>query len=74
MHVVRFGPREMRICIYTKTLTQRLDEGIIKMAHEIILQLAKQSEALRLLKDHRATSTSVANKGNDVSHPGGGPR
>jgi glycosyltransferase involved in cell wall biosynthesis len=30
-------------------------------------------EVLRLLKDHRAASTSVANNRNDVSYPGGGP-
>ena len=28
----------MRICIYTKRLTQRLDEGIVKVAHEMIHQ------------------------------------
>jgi glycosyltransferase involved in cell wall biosynthesis len=38
----------MRICIYTKTLTQRLDEGIVKVAHEMIHQLAKHSEVLTL--------------------------
>jgi hypothetical protein len=57
-----------------KTLTGGLGEEIAKMADEIVHQVARQSEVLRLLKDHRATSTSVANKGNDVSHPGGGPR
>jgi hypothetical protein len=62
----------MDICVYTKTPTQRLDEGVVKMAHEIICQLAKQGEVLRLPDNHRATSTSVANKGIDVSHPGGG--
>jgi glycosyltransferase involved in cell wall biosynthesis len=38
----------MRICIYTKTLTQRLDEGIVKVAHEMIHQLSKHSEVLAL--------------------------
>ena len=63
----------MKICIYTKTLTQHLDEGIVKMAHEIIRQLAKQSEVQLPLENYRATLASVANKGNDISHPGGGP-
>ena len=68
----RLGPREMKICIYTKTLTQRLDEGIVRMAHDMIHQLAKQREVQLLLENHRATLTSVINKGNDASHPGGG--
>jgi hypothetical protein len=63
----------MKICIYAKTLTQRLQEGIAKMAHELIHQLAKRSEVELPLENHRATSASVANRGNDISHPGVGP-
>jgi len=38
----------MRICIYTKRLTQRLDEGIARVAHEMVNRLAKHDEVLTL--------------------------
>jgi len=38
----------MRICIYTKRLTQRLDEGMAKVAHEMISGLARHDEVLTL--------------------------
>ena len=38
----------MRICIYTKRLTQRLDEGIARVAHEMISGLARHDEVLTL--------------------------
>jgi glycosyltransferase involved in cell wall biosynthesis len=38
----------MRICIYTKRLTQRLDEGIVRVAHEIAHQLLRHHEVLTL--------------------------
>jgi len=38
----------MRICIYTKRLTQRLDEGIVRVAHDLAHQLAKNHEVLTL--------------------------
>ncbi|MDM7999868.1 MAG: glycosyltransferase family 4 protein [Dehalococcoidia bacterium] len=38
----------MRICIYTKRLTQRLDEGIARVAHELASGLAKHHEVLTL--------------------------
>ena len=46
--MVRLGPAKMRICIYTKRLTQRLDEGIVRVAHEVVNQLAKNHEVLTL--------------------------
>lgn len=46
--MVRLGPAKMRICIYTKRLTQRLDEGIVRVAHEVAHQLAKNHEVLTL--------------------------
>jgi glycosyltransferase involved in cell wall biosynthesis len=38
----------MRICIYTKRLTQRLDEGIVRVAHEIVRGISKYHEVLTL--------------------------
>lgn len=38
----------MRICIYTKRLVQHLDEGIARVAHEMISGLAKDDEVLTL--------------------------
>ena len=38
----------MRICIYTKRLTQRLDEGMARVAHEMISGLARHDEVLTL--------------------------
>jgi len=38
----------MRICIYTKRLTQRLDEGMAKVAHETVSGLARHDEVLTL--------------------------
>jgi glycosyltransferase involved in cell wall biosynthesis len=38
----------MRICIYTKKLTQRLDEGIARVAHEMVNRLVEHDEVLVL--------------------------
>ena len=38
----------MRVCIYTKMLTQRLDEGMVRVAYEIVRQLSKHHEVLTL--------------------------
>lgn len=34
----------MRICIYTKRLTQRLDEGVVRVAHETVTGLARLND------------------------------
>ncbi len=44
----------MRVCIYTKRLAKHIDEGFIKVAHEVIHQLARHHEVLALFSmgDH----------------------
>src|SRR4030042_2350478 len=44
----------MRVCIYTKRLAKQIDEGVMKVAHEVIHQSAKHHEVLALFSmgDH----------------------
>jgi glycosyltransferase involved in cell wall biosynthesis len=38
----------MRICIYTKTLARRIDEGFLRVSHEVIHEIARHHEMLAL--------------------------
>src|SRR4030042_958502 len=38
----------MRVCIYTKRLAQKIDEGFLRVAHEVIHEIARHHETLAL--------------------------
>ncbi len=52
----------MRICIYTKTLAQRIDEGFLRVAHEIIREAARHHEILALFSQGDLPETEGAKR------------
>jgi glycosyltransferase involved in cell wall biosynthesis len=47
----------MRICIYTKTLAKRIDEGFLRVAHEVIHEAARHHQVLALFSQGDSPET-----------------